>query len=122
MRFLIKLVLALACAHGLFLLGFPHVLHRMLGMRVREIVAESRANSEQYIESEILAYAHDKKIPLEPNRILVWRVEDRIRVVLDYEQTVEIPFYTTSKRFSIAYPEGTTLPRSYSRRASAAAR
>lgn len=122
MRVLIKIALALACVHGLFLLGFPHVLHHMLGMRIREIVAESRANSEQYIESEILAYAHDKKIPLAPNQLLVWRIDDRVRVWLEYEQVVELPYYTRSREFRYAFPEGTTLPRSYSRRLSASGR
>ncbi|MFH1680129.1 MAG: hypothetical protein ABIH26_05720 [Candidatus Eisenbacteria bacterium] len=115
MRFVFKLCLVLVAAHFLFLFGFPHVLHRMLSMRVREIVAESALNSEQHIRGEILEYAGDKKIPVEGDRVLVWRKDGRIHVWLAYDQVVRLPLYTHKTAFLLSSPPGTEPPRNYSR-------
>lgn len=122
MRLLFKVCLALVAAHALFLFGFPHILHRMLTMRVREIVAESTLNSEEYIRGEILGYAEDKKIPLEEDRLVVWRKDGKVRVWLSYDQVVRVPFYTYSKSFLLSRPEGTEPPRNYKKIRSASAR
>jgi hypothetical protein len=116
MRFIIKLCLALLVAHALFLFGFPHVLHRMLSMKVREIVSESKLNSEEYIRKEILGYALEKKIPLENDRVLVWRKDGKLRVWLAYDQMVQVPFHTYRKSFLYAQPPGAEPPRNYLRR------
>ncbi len=122
MRFVIKLCLVLVAAHALFLLGFPHVLHRMLAMRVREIVAESALHSEQYVRGEILAYARDKKIPLEEERVLVWRKDGKVRIWLAYDQVVQFPMVTHRSAFLFAHPPGTEPPRNYSRSRSLSSR
>ncbi|RPJ40522.1 MAG: hypothetical protein EHM19_13550 [Candidatus Latescibacterota bacterium] len=122
MRLLFKVCLALVAAHALFLFGFPHILHRLLAMRVREIVAESTLNSEEYIRGEILGYAEDKKIPLEEDRLVVWRKDGKVRVWLAYDQVVRVPFYTYSKSFLLSRPEGAEPPRNYKRIRSASAR
>lgn len=122
MRVLIKIVAALAIVHALFLLTFPHILHHMLGMKIREIVAETKTNSEEYIKEEILSYAYDKKIPIVPNEVIVWRKDDLVRIWLDYTEEVKLPFYTKVMEFHYAYPPGTILPRSMAYRTSSSRR
>jgi hypothetical protein len=122
MRLLLKVCLAFIVAHALFLFGFPHVLHRMLEMRVQEIIAETKLNSEEYIRGEVLTYAHEKKIPLEDDRLVVWRKDGKVRVWLAYDQVVHLPFYTYQKSFLLARPEGSEPPRNYKRIRSASAR
>jgi hypothetical protein len=122
MRLLVKICLVLMLAHALFRFGFPHILHRMLAMRVREIVAESTLNSEEFIRGEILDYVRQKKIPLDEDRLIVWRKDGKVRVWLAYDQVVRLPFYTYSKSFLLARPEGIEPPRNYRRIRSASTR
>lgn len=122
MKLIIKISILLALGHILFLVVFPHVLNYMLEMRMREVVASSATNSESYIKEEILGYAADKKIPLQGNRLYVWRKDGGIRVWLDYEQVIRLPLHTRTTCFTLAHPPGTHPPSSYSMRRSSSAR
>ncbi len=118
MKVLLKICLLLAVGHILFLIGFPHVLHYMLDMRVREVAATSTTNSETYIKEEILGYAMDKNIPIQGNRLHVWRKDGGIRIWLEYDQVVRLPFHTRTTSFTVTHPPGTLPPSSYSMRRS----
>ncbi len=122
MRTAFKIFFALAALHLAVTLLAPHVTNRMLKMKVRDIVSQSSTDSEQYVRIQIIEYAEEKKIPLQSDRVLVWRTDGEVRVWLEYDRRVVLPFYERTGHFEITHPEGVEVPRRYSHRFTASGR
>ena len=116
MRLVFRFFLLAVAVHFGLAAGTPYVLHRFLDMRVGEIGDASMDRSERWVKSQILDYAREKKIPLEPEDVLVWRNRRDLRIWIEYEQTVQIPFHRYDTVYRVAYPEGTVPPRHYAGR------
>ncbi|MBN1825716.1 MAG: hypothetical protein JW958_05570 [Candidatus Eisenbacteria bacterium] len=116
MRFVFRFFLLVAVIHLGVSAGTPYILYRFLDMRVDEIVAASMDHSEHWVKAQILEYAREKKIPLDPENVLVWRNRNDLRVWIEYDQTVNVPFHRFDTIYRVTYPEGTVPPQRYAGR------
>lgn len=115
-RTALKFFLLITLIHIGGMMIYPHIANRLLGMKVGEIVVSSKRNSEQFIQDRILEYAHEKKIPLRRQDLHVWRQGEKLRVVIDYDRTVAIPFRPYEVNMRIAIPPDAAPPGFRSRR------
>ncbi len=110
MRTAFRILIILGLVHLAGLVATPHIANRLLKMKVSEICRECRRNSDSYIEGRILEYAAEKKIPLTGRNVHVWRQSDRLKVVIDYDRTVAIPFRPYDVRLQVAIPPDAAPP------------
>jgi hypothetical protein len=115
-RTALKFFLLITLIHIGGMIVYPHIANRLLEMKVGEIVARSSRNSEQFIQERILEYAQEKKIPLARQDLHVWRQGKQLRVVIDYDRTVAIPFHPYELNMRIAIPPDAAPPGFRSRR------
>ncbi len=110
LRGILKLALLVGLIHIGLTMATPHIANRLLSMKVKEIARENHLRSEQYVQNEILGYASDKRIPLELRDLRVWRQNGNLRIWIDYDRKVSIPYRPYYVDLMVVYPAGTQPP------------
>jgi len=110
MRTALKFFLVLGILHLGGMVLSPYIAHKMLKMKVTEIVSGSRRNSEQFVQDRILEYAQEKRIPISRRDLHVWRQGKQIQVVIRYDRVVNIPVKPYELDLQLAVPRDAVAP------------
>ncbi|NNE09526.1 MAG: hypothetical protein HKN20_13275 [Gemmatimonadetes bacterium] len=87
----------------------PHISHKMLTMKIREILKDNRGRSDVYIRNEIVKYASDKNMQVESDEIRVWN-QNGIKIYIDYTHEVKVPFKPYEVELKFALPPNVNPP------------
>lgn len=110
-----KIVALSAVVHLGIISAAPHISHKMLTMKVREILKDNRGRSDVYIRNQIVKYASDKNLQIEGDEIRVWN-KNGMKIHIGYSHEVKVPFKPYEVELKYALPANAQPPSMHTRR------